>query len=640
MSRLCTAHILILLCGILPARGISAHADATRKPLSLAGSNYFFYDLGAFGTRFNHPPDKPWASASNINTWNDCWYSFNQYAPDQGPQLVIQNLHKPDVLELVRAQLAQMRAEGQSAIAIPIWFANVAPNIISDHAGHMFDWHGLTDQQKTNLLALTHEIYAAGFLKITFRFNCNGDADPGRWNNWQPDSFQKCSHFVVETIALLRQSLMARFGSYENQWSFDLGGELGGSALGQASAYTAQLMKAYIDTGFSIHETCGFSMACGDRNISRVFQNQLNTLSALGPAYVPQSWAVTCYSRSALKTNIQEGLASLAQAMRQYGRQNQPVIIMECLNNDAAEAAEINSALDFNPGLNITELYQWPISRAALDNGVWTVDSACAQGFDNYRNIGRSTSPGTFSFEQAAITTTENGSPGGQVTLKVLRTGGAVSQVTIPYLTANGTATAGQDYLASTGSVTFSEGQSSATISIMVLNDRLVESPETFHVNLGSPSAPAAGLGAIASATITIISDEAPPPPSRPISAQAIIAKGSFTGLKINFSYDLHPNSTTSLNSYRLYGPGKDSLFNTPDDVALPLVKVAYDRTHNAVTLNCKPCKLSGPLRLGISGTGARSLLDNYNRPIDGDRDSNPGGDALLIIHRDGSIRF
>lgn len=635
-----TQHVAETPKSWISLRQLSTHAVERRNHLALKGSNFFFYSLGSFGTRFNHPPEQPWANASHIKLWNDCWYSLGDYAPDLGPQLIIQNIHQPDVLETVRAQLAQMKSEGQTAIAIPIWFGEPVTGSNSDISGHLFNWYRLTDQQKSNLLTFTDEIYAAGFLKITFRFNHNGTADPSQWNSWRQDSFLKCANFVTDCIALLRQSLVARFGSCGNRWSFDLGGELGGSVRGQSPTYTARLMKAYIDNGFSIDETCGFSMACGDKTIAQTFQNQYTTLSAMGPAYLPKSWAVTCYSRSGLKTNILEGLTSLATAMRQIGCQNQSVIILECLNNDAAEAAEINLAIDSNPSLNITELYQWPISRNALDNGVWTVDSACADAFANYRNIGRSTSPGEFNFEKTAITTQEKGLPGGRLTLKVLRTGGTIGRVQIPISTANGTATSGQDYVGSSQQLIFNEGQISATLALVILNDRLVEEPETFTVHLGRPSNPAASLGPGAKATITILSDESPPPPSRPIGGQTILAKGTLTGVKINFSYDLDPKSTANISSYTLYAPGKDGRFQTSDDIPLPILKSAYDSSHKVLIITCKPYKFNSDVRLCVSGTGPGTLVDRYKRPIDGDQNGIPGGDAVLLIHRNGSIEF
>ena len=78
--------------------------------------------------------------------------------------------------------------------------------------------------------------------------------------------------------------------------------------------------------------------------------------------------------------------------------------------------------------------------------------------------------------------------------------------VTVNYATMDGTATAGSDYSASAGTVTFEPGQTSQTITVLVNGDRLVEQNETFLLNLSNASSNAtisAGVGAG-----TIIDDE------------------------------------------------------------------------------------------------------------------------------------
>jgi hypothetical protein len=60
----------------------------------------------------------------------------------------------------------------------------------------------------------------------------------------------------------------------------------------------------------------------------------------------------------------------------------------------------------------------------------------------------------------------------------------STSPVTVNFATANGTAKAGEDYNAQTGSVTFAAGQTTKTISIVVRGDRKREANETFFVNL------------------------------------------------------------------------------------------------------------------------------------------------------------
>ncbi len=60
--------------------------------------------------------------------------------------------------------------------------------------------------------------------------------------------------------------------------------------------------------------------------------------------------------------------------------------------------------------------------------------------------------------------------------------------MTVAYATANGTATAGSDYVAKSGTLTFAAGTTQQTIDVTVNGDTVVEPNETFVVNLSSPS--------------------------------------------------------------------------------------------------------------------------------------------------------
>jgi hypothetical protein len=70
----------------------------------------------------------------------------------------------------------------------------------------------------------------------------------------------------------------------------------------------------------------------------------------------------------------------------------------------------------------------------------------------------------------------------------VTRSGATTSSVSVTYATANGTATAGSDYVALGGSVTFPAGSTSQTLNVTVNGDTTVEPNEIFLVNLSSPS--------------------------------------------------------------------------------------------------------------------------------------------------------
>jgi len=58
--------------------------------------------------------------------------------------------------------------------------------------------------------------------------------------------------------------------------------------------------------------------------------------------------------------------------------------------------------------------------------------------------------------------------------------------VTVAYATADGTATAGSDYQAASGTLTFAPGETSKTVTVLVNGDRLAEQNETFLVTLSA----------------------------------------------------------------------------------------------------------------------------------------------------------
>jgi len=86
---------------------------------------------------------------------------------------------------------------------------------------------------------------------------------------------------------------------------------------------------------------------------------------------------------------------------------------------------------------------------------------------------------------------------------------GVPRPVTVTYATADGTATAGSDYVAANGNLTFNPGETSKSIDVTVNGDTTYEPDETLTVTL---SAPVNGAIAKASATGTIANDDAAPP--------------------------------------------------------------------------------------------------------------------------------
>jgi Ca2+-binding RTX toxin-like protein len=88
----------------------------------------------------------------------------------------------------------------------------------------------------------------------------------------------------------------------------------------------------------------------------------------------------------------------------------------------------------------------------------------------------------------------------------VSRTGTAA--LSVDFATANGTALAGSDYIAHTGTLTFAEGQTSQTVSITITGDISFEANETFYLNFTNATYGATildyqGLGVILNSDIS-----------------------------------------------------------------------------------------------------------------------------------------
>ena len=60
--------------------------------------------------------------------------------------------------------------------------------------------------------------------------------------------------------------------------------------------------------------------------------------------------------------------------------------------------------------------------------------------------------------------------------------------ITVDYATADGTATAGKDYTAQNGTLTFNSGETSKTVQVPILNDTIVDKDETLRLTLSNAS--------------------------------------------------------------------------------------------------------------------------------------------------------
>lgn len=106
------------------------------------------------------------------------------------------------------------------------------------------------------------------------------------------------------------------------------------------------------------------------------------------------------------------------------------------------------------------------------------------------------------------VTITEGNSGTSSANFTVRLSPASSQTVTVQYATAPGSATAGSDYTTTNGTLTFTPGQTSQPISVLILGDTVFESTETFNVNLSNPTNATLGDD---QGVGTIIDNDSPP---------------------------------------------------------------------------------------------------------------------------------
>lgn len=134
--------------------------------------------------------------------------------------------------------------------------------------------------------------------------------------------------------------------------------------------------------------------------------------------------------------------------------------------------------------------------------------------------------PGTIAFDSSTANVNESD---GNASVDVRRTGGIAGAASVDYASADGTATAGSDYTAATGTLNWMDGESgSKTITVAVTDETDVDSDENFTITLSNVSG--AALGANVSLTVTIANNDSPPPPPPPPPPPAKSGGGGAVG--------------------------------------------------------------------------------------------------------------
>lgn len=144
-------------------------------------------------------------------------------------------------------------------------------------------------------------------------------------------------------------------------------------------------------------------------------------------------------------------------------------------------------------------------------------------------------------------------------------------QVQVSYATSDGTATAGSDYTATSGRLTFAPGVTTQTVAVPILGDTVVEADESFSLTLSAPVNAVLGRGA---ATATLVNDDVPR--AKPGHWHGIVNNGG------PVDFNVTPDSTSMTTASFTYTGFCQPSATLTDSVTAPQLPINPDLTINA----------------------------------------------------------
>jgi hypothetical protein len=132
-------------------------------------------------------------------------------------------------------------------------------------------------------------------------------------------------------------------------------------------------------------------------------------------------------------------------------------------------------------------------------SGACSGTGSCQVTMNAAQSVTATFTPRSLSINDVALDEGNTGSRNAVFTVSL--SAAAPTTVTVNYATANGTAAAGSDYRATSGTLTFAPGATSKTVAVSVLGDAAIEADETFTVAL-SGATNASVSRAVGTATI------------------------------------------------------------------------------------------------------------------------------------------
>ena len=181
-----------------------------------------------------------------------------------------------------------------------------------------------------------------------------------------------------------------------------------------------------------------------------------------------------------------------------------------------------SGTVTLNPGQTTFNIPVTVIGSAPPPNALDEKDETFTVVLSNPTNATLSNTTGTVTIQNddtptlsvgtATVDTVEGNSGTHTVPVTVSLSNPSVVPITANYATSDGSALVTKDYLAASGSVTFSPGQITKTVNVTVKGDTALEDYEYFNFTISGPTAAATGPTVLGNATekVQILNDEKP----------------------------------------------------------------------------------------------------------------------------------
>lgn len=216
----------------------------------------------------------------------------------------------------------------------------------------------------------------------------------------------------------------------------------------------------------------------------------------------------------------------------------------------------------------------------------------------------------TVQFAAASFSESE---AGGNATIEVRRSGYAGHPLMVNYATSNGTATAGSDYSARSGTLTFAANDVSETFTVPIINDNVHDPAETVNLTLSSPTN--ASLGTTATATLTIDDNESIPT-VRLATPEYLVNEGAgdlrvdvvlshASNNNVTVAYQTVGETAVSGSDYTprngtlTFSPGQTSRF-----ITIPIIDDALDEDKETFAI-----RISGPNGAGLGSPNEAEIV-------------------------------